>query len=434
MKPGETFSVQIEKMVFGGRGLARLEGRVVFVSDVLPDERVAVKVYKRGKDFAECSPLEILEPSLDRVTPPCPLVAKCGGCQWMHASYTSQLGLKEDVLRDTLQRVGGIAEPDILPIIPSEQQWAYRYRGQFKAANRDGRPLVGFYREQSHDLVDVPHCPVFHPLLNEVLVALRKIVAEEPVWVDVIAEGRICTGFPAEETFLLVMPYERKRIDAERLFALLKHDVPHLVGLAVSKGERVVSRIGENVLRFGLQTAVGPLDLVVKNGGFFQSNWATSRYLVDTAIDFLAPSPGDTVLDLYAGVGNFSLAFARGAAHVVGVEESASAVECARDNATLNGVTNFEIIAASSEAGTGRARKADLVHLDPPRQGASEEVLSGIIRLKPRKIVYTSCNPSTLARDVKILASRGYRVGKVQPVDMFPQTYHIETVVELNKL
>ncbi|MDH4100509.1 MAG: 23S rRNA (uracil(1939)-C(5))-methyltransferase RlmD [Nitrospirota bacterium] len=434
MKPGENLSLQIEKMAFGGKGLARHAGRVVFVDDVLPGERVVAKVEKVRRDFMEGSLVEIVEPSPDRTLPSCPVAAECGGCQWMHASYPGQLRLKEEVLRDTLRRVGSIAEPDILAIIPSEEPWAYRHRGQFKMGSKGHKPLIGFYREQSHNIVDISHCPVFHPMLNNVLAALRKVVAAEPGWVDAIAEGRICTGFPAAETVLLLIPHERKRIDTERLFILLKQEIPHLKGLAVSKGGRVVSRVGDTALRFALQAASGPLNLVVKDGGFFQSNWPTSRHLVDTALDFLDAEPGDTVLDLYAGVGNFSLAFARRAAQVVAVEESSSAVECAEENATLNGVSNFEIMAASSEAGTGRVLKADLVHLDPPRQGAAREVLDEIMRLGPRKMVYTSCNPSILARDLKILASGGYRVGRVQPVDMFPQTYHIETVVELTRL
>lgn len=443
MEVGDTLALQIEKMAFGGRGLARHEGRIVFVSDTLPGEQVVGRIEKVWRDFVECSLVEVKEASPDRVAPSCPLVAECGGCQWMHIAYPAQLRLKEEVLRDTLQRVGGIPEPQVLPAIPSKLELAYRHRGQFKVGLSQNALSIGFYREQSHDLVDIPHCPVFHPALNEVLGALRKVTTVDPSWTELIAEGRICAGSPEGKTFLLLMPpaqKSRKKIDADLLFEKLRREVPHLAGLAVSKNGKTVSRAGNNTLRFELletsqretpQRGVSTLNLIVRDGSFYQANWPTSSHLISTALEFLDPSPDDTVLDLYAGVGNFSMAFASRARKVIGVEEGPTATDCARKNASLNGIVNFEIMTAPSEKGIARIEQADLIHLDPPRQGASPKVLEGITRLKPRRVVYTSCNPSTLARDLKFLTSNGFRVGRIQPVDMFPQTYHTETVVEL---
>jgi 23S rRNA (uracil1939-C5)-methyltransferase len=433
MNPGasapfkESHEVRIEKLVYGGEGLGRLaSGQAVFVSGALPGELVRAGIVRKRKGILHAVAESIIEPSPDRVAPPCGGEKQCTGATWPFIAYPAQLRLKQEILLDALMRTGGMKPKRLLPIIPSPRTEHYRLRTQFNVRTEKGTQRIGFFRQGSYSLVEVEDAFLIHPLINRTLASIRVLIALLPPLLEIHINAS-----SAGEVHLLVFGAEETLQPLDSFFAKLQKAVPEVIGLTGFARKKKVGSLGRNTLALEVEG----LALHATEGNFFQVNWEQNRNMVRTVLDFSGLTGSETVLDLYCGIGNFSLPLAKQAKQVVGIESGYGAIEDAKKNAHLNNITNVEFIAEDLQKGLKplleRKLKADVIVLDPPRAGATLKTLERILAFVPRKIVYVSCNPSTLARDLKFFHLFGFRLDRLQPVDMFPWTYHIECVAEM---
>ncbi len=423
----ERAEITVEKLVLGGSGLVRLNtGQAVFVSGVLPGERAVVSIRRKRKGFLEADLIEVTVPSKDRSAPPCAGEKQCTGATWPHISYPAQLRYKQEILLDTLSRIGGISPARPLPILPSPRTDHYRLRTQFNVRTKDGIQHIGFFRQGSYDLIEVEDAFLIDPLINKTLKAVRPLVQRLPPLKQIHINAT-----PSGEVHLLLFSEQGALTSMEPFFADLKKSVPEVIGITgFANGKRVLA-LGGNRLTLDIDG----ITIHATEGNFYQVNWDQNRNMVRSVTDFAALTGNETVLDLYCGIGNFALPLAKKARAVIGIESGYSAVEDATANAALNGIRNTEFIADDMQKGLKallqRKMRADVIVLDPPRAGATLKTLERVLAFVPRKIVYVSCNPSTLARDLKFFHLFGFRLDRLQPVDMFPYTYHIECVAEM---
>ena len=419
--------VRIEKLVYGGSGLARLDdGRAVFVDGALPGERVAVELAGKKKGVFQARLIEVIDPSPDRIAPPCGGEKQCTGATWPHISYPAQLRYKQEILLDSLKRIGGMAPARPLPVIPSPQLDHYRLRAQFTVRMRDGAPRIGFFRRGTYELIEVERPFLIHPLIDKTLGGIRALAGGLPPLSQIHVNAS-----PSGEAHVLLFGEQDSLPPLGPFFEKLRGRVPEVIGITGFAGRKKVFSLGSNRLSLEIEG----LRLQATEGNFFQINWGQNRNMVRTVLDYAALRGTETVLDLYCGIGNFALPLARKAARVVGIESGYSAIEDAGANAARNGITNAEFIADDLQKGLKalleRKMRADVIVLDPPRAGATLKTLERVLAFVPQKIIYVSCNPSTLARDLKYFHLFGFRLDRLQPVDMFPWTYHIECVAEL---
>ena len=423
----EQTEVFIEKLVEGGKGLGRLDaGRAVFVSNVLPGERVRVTIRKKKKGFFEADLVEVLVPSKDRIVPPCAGEKQCTGATWSHISYPAQLAYKQEILLDSLKRIGGMGPKQLLPILPSPRTDHYRLRAQFNVRMSNNQQRIGFFRQGSYDLVEVDNAFLIHPLINKTLRAIRVLSGQLPTLTEIHINAS-----PAGEVHLLFFSEQESFPPLDSFFSGLTKAIPEVIGLTGFANRKKAFTLGNN--RLTLQA--NGLTLHATEGNFFQVNWDQNKNMVRTVLDFAALNGDETVLDLYCGIGNFALPLARKAKNVIGIESGYSAIEDASANAELNNLSNTEFIADDLQKGLKtlleRKMRADTIVLDPPRAGATLKTLERVLAFVPQKIIYVSCNPSTLARDLKYFHLFGFRLDRLQPIDMFPYTYHIECVAEM---
>ncbi|OQX13732.1 MAG: hypothetical protein BWK76_15775 [Desulfobulbaceae bacterium A2] len=431
--------VTIERIIAGGRGLARLpDGLVVLLPLVLPGELVRPQVRRRRSGYLEAEALEILAPAPARVVPPCPLAGVCGGCDLMHAGPALQLAIKDAILAEALHRAGAHqALENRQAILPSPQPLGYRNRLRLHL-DPAGRP--GLRRAASDEVIPVPFCPVAAPALNRTLERLHQAARHgllDPHW------GRCDIQLsPVDDQVFahLALPRPPTEKTRRRLASLARE--AELADIALTVAHR----------RFSLQTEITrrprlhlpaparnrPLELCWEAGGFCQVNTGQNEVLVAEVCRLAQPRPQEKILDLYCGMGNFSLPLAARGAKVLGMEQDPTAVLRAQDNARANGLAQHcRFVAVAVTAGlTDLVRQGErfrTVVLDPPRQGLDGAGAQCIARLRPERIVYVSCDPATLARDLHILDEEGFRTSICRPLDMFPQTSHVESLVLLEK-
>lgn len=418
--------VVVEKLVYGGKGLARHDGLTIFIPGVIFGEKVTVEVKRKRKGITEAELVEIIEPSPDRITPPCKGEEECTGAHWPYISYQAQLRFKEEILLETLRKIGNIEPRNILPIIPSHDTEHYRLRVQFNVRYKDSRPMIGFFREGTHHLIEIKNGFLLHPLINKSLDAIRKISDQLPplkeIHMNVSPEGEVLILFFVElENPPTLTP----------IFEILREDVREIVGIMSYAGRKKWEVLGRNYLRLKLDD----FTFYSTEGNFFQVNWKQNKNMVNSLLNLAELRGNERVLDLYSGIGNFSLPLARRLEKVVGIESGYSSVEDARRNAEENGIRNIEFICEDVRKGLKalleKKEKVDLIVLDPPRAGATKKIIDRISAFSPSKILYISCNPTTLARDIGWLKEGGYSLKRLLPIDMFPHTCHIETIAEI---
>jgi 23S rRNA (uracil1939-C5)-methyltransferase len=430
--------VRIEKLIYGGKGLSRHNNLTLFVPGVLPGERVTVEIKKRRKGFAEAELIEIIKPSPDRIIPLCKGEEECTGSHWPYISYPAQLRLKEEILLETLKKIGDVEPRNVLPIIPSPETEHYRLRVQFNVRYQGSKPMIGFFREGTHHLIEIKNGFLLHPLINRTLDAIRKIADRFPplreIHMNVSPEGEILILF-----FIDPEPWPVGQGSGESppvlssIFGELRDKIKEIVGVITYAGKKKWEVLGRNYINLGLN------DLTFKSteGNFFQVNWEQNKNMIKSLLELSELRGNEVVLDLYSGIGNFSIPLAKRAGKVIGIESGYSAVEDARKNAEKNGVKDVEFICEDVRKGLKglleREEKVDIIILDPPRAGATKKIIERIIAFSPEKIIYVSCNPTTLARDIEILQEGGYLLNRLQPIDLFPQTYHIESIAEMVK-
>ncbi|MDP9350929.1 MAG: class I SAM-dependent RNA methyltransferase [Chloroflexota bacterium] len=386
--PEDLTELHLTGIAHGGKSVARQDGRVVFVPFGIPGETVQAEIYRRRKRFAEAEIRRVIEASLDRVTPRCPYFGECGGCQLQHVAYDRQLELKRQVVADLLQRIGGFRDVAVHPTVPSPHQYGYRNSARFLGGRRGD---LGYTDWRSNTFMRVDTCPIMSEPISE---ALREL------------QGHSRMG-------------EALRVRYSELDD----------AVAVWPAIEAPISTGQQGLRHGLLGEA----FYVSSTAFFQVNTLQAENLIRLALEGLRPLEGKTVLDAYYGGGAFTRFLAVEAAQTIGIEESTSAIADARTN--LAGLRVSLIEGRTEDELPRLLERIDLVLLDPPRTGCELPALEALLTLMPEKIVYVSCDPATLARDLKVLCSAGaYTVSGVQPVDMFPQTYHIEAVATLHAL
>lgn len=398
---GAASEATVEKWVYGGAGLVRLEGQVAFVPFVLPGEKIRLGPPRKRASILEAQAEERIESSPDRIEPACPVFERCGGCHYQHASYDYQLARKVEILEETFRRVGRVELPAAIETI-SADPWHYRNRGQFHI----DRARIGYLSAGSHKLVEIEQCPISAPAVNDALRVIRKKL-HDPHWPRFLRFIELFTN--GQDVMVNALETDDGRYLAKGFFEWL--------GQAISGADKGA-----------LEYEVNGFVYRVSHGAFFQVN----RHLIgDLTNAALGEAAGASALDLYAGVGLFTIPLARRFGKVASVESHGAAVRDMEHNAATAGLS-IAVHRAQAEQYLERLKSApDFVVADPPRSGLGKLVTGHLLRLSPPRIHIVSCDPSTLARDVAALIRGGYRIGKTTLIDMFPQTFHIETVVEL---
>lgn len=394
-------------MAHGGAALGRHEGKVIFVPYALPGETVQVEIVEDKGRYAHARLLEVLEPVADRVNPPCPYFGPqgCGGCQLQHAAYGAQVRFKADIVADQLTRIGRFVNPPVRPPISDPTGWAYRNRARFHPSEEGG---LGFRAASTHRVVPIDSCLILHPLVAELYDALDLELGGLE---SVTLRAGTATG---ERMVIFGMEGDQP--------PSLATDLPVSCVLLLSDG-RHANLVGRNYLT----ERVAGRAYRISAPSFFQVNTHQAEHLVRLVLEYLDPRSTEVILDGYAGVGLFSLPLAERAGLVIAVEWDAAAVEDLLENAA--DADNIQVVEGPVAALLADLEEPlDAAVVDPPRTGLDREALDGLIAAAPSRIVYVSCDPATLARDGRRLSDAGYRLVEVQPVDMFPQTYHVETV------
>jgi 23S rRNA (uracil1939-C5)-methyltransferase len=453
----------VDTLAFGGKGVARVDGYTVFVERGLPGQLVEARVFRRRKGFAEARVLRVLEPGPQDVLARCSHFGVCGGCALQHLDYAAQLEAKREHVRDCLVRLGGLPNVDVLPTLPSPKTFEYRNKMEYSfgtAWMETGKPVeehmsLGLHVRGRFDrVVEIERCHLQDATGSEIARLVRTFALESGLpdystrthrgfWRFLVLREGVHTG----ERMVVIVTNRveagsREWREVDNLGAMLKARVPAITsllhGMTDSKAAvafcqtlRVLS--GESVLRERL------LDLTFEIGPntFFQTNTLGAERLFTEALDRAGITPESTVWDLYCGVGALSLPLARRAQHVVGIEIVPESVAAARRNAQLNAMDNVTFHAGDVKqvlgSLTAAGPKPDLIVMDPPREGIHADVLQKMVEIAPEKLLYISCNPATLARDLAILSAAGYRPGSVMPVDLFPHTPHIEALTTLTR-
>jgi len=432
----QSILVQIEKLVQGGRGLAHRESLALFVEGVLPGEQVRVQPGRVKKGYGEARLLEVVTPSPDRVVAPCPVYGTCGGCQLQHAGAAAQLELKRAILAETLARLGGLTGVTVPPLAPSPDVYGYRSRARLAVSvPPQGAPSLAYFEEGSHRPVPIAQCPLLAPRLNEAVAHLNQMLAGSRATASLLQEIRLGLSVTTGAVVLQYAAERCERAQADAWFERVR------TGFAGVQGQVMIAGRGPHQRRWvegdtTLTEQVGPLRLRCSDRSFVQANWKLNETLAGTVTAWALESKRDAplrVLELYAGIGNFGLALAREGALVTFVEGNRSALADARYNARINHLGRCRFRSSSAETFLEGSVPGDydLVLMDPPRTGLSREALAGLVRLKAGRILYLSCDPPTLARDLRAMQETGYHLTRLQGYDMFPQTMHIETLIEL---
>lgn len=444
-KKNTVVTVDITDMGQDGEGIGKVEGYTLFIKDAVIGDRVQVKVMKAKKNYGYARLLEILIPSPDRVDPRCPCARQCGGCQIQALSYASQLKFKEEKVRSCLERIGGFERIPLQPIIGMESPYRYRNKAQFPIGRgKDGRPVAGFYAGRTHTIIPQEDCVLGIRENQSILEVILGFMEEysipayrEEDGTGLVRHVLIRSGFATRELMVCLVINGEALPKAQVLVERLK-DIAGIASISLNintartnviLGDRVEVLWGkpyiEDVLD-GVRYQISPLS-------FYQVNPIQTRELYRKALQYAGLHGTETVWDLYCGIGTISLFLAGQAGHVYGVEIVPPAIEDARKNAQLNGIENAEFFVGKAEEVLPRKYQeeqisADVIVVDPPRKGCDSAVLETMLQIRPKRIVYISCDPATLARDLKILCQGRYKLQKVQPVDMFPHTTHVETV------
>jgi 23S rRNA (uracil1939-C5)-methyltransferase len=437
--PGERL-ISIERLAFGGSGVGRLDGKVCFVPFSCPGDELSVRIISEKRSFLTAEIISVITPGSDRIIPPCPLFGSCGGCSWQHIAYPRQLEEKRRIFSDALWRGARVPVELVAPVVASPQTYGYRNRVQFKLHGAGTGLQIGFFRQGTHFVEDAGlGCPIALPVINRILGNLRTVLASFPEQTKIPQINLDC----AERGAAVIINYIGD--DREGAAAFFLQRAPELEGataLYLQTGRKSTLRkvYGDDLLAYsfpGDSPAAPCCSLTYRPGGFAQVNTAQNAALLRLVREFAECRGDELLLDLYCGNGNFSLPLARSVAAVTGIEEYGDSIAAARLNSRLNGVENAEFICADAAAGVRQliraGRRFPTIILDPPRSGAAE-LLRDLPRLEADRIIYISCDPSTLGRDCGVLSGNGYRVVSSVPVDMFPQTYHLESVTLLRRV
>lgn len=447
-KKNELLRLQIEGYGSDGAGISHMEdGRVVFIKGGLNGELCEVKLLKVGKTAAWGRVEELLEPSPHRRESDCSFYPKCGGCQLRHMSYEEELEFKRKRVEEALRRIGGV-DTKVSVIHGAKESQRYRNKVQFPVSSTEKGINIGFYRARSHDVIDVEDCL----LQPEVATKLRQAVKDwmtqfgvpgydEQTHKGLVRHVYVRTNREGESLCVLVvngkkLPHEKELVE------LLRQAEPKLKGITISMNRDKTNVILGSAFRtlWGqdyLEDQLCGMQFRLSPQSFYQVNREQTEVLYSRATEFAQLTGKETVLDLYCGIGTITLAMAKKAGRVIGAEVVEAAVEDARENAHRNGITNVEFICAdageAAKALAMRGERPNVICVDPPRKGLSLPVIEAIVKMAPERVVYVSCDPGTLARDVNLLTEHGYRLEKAEACDLFPRTVHVEAIIMMTR-
>ena len=448
-RKNDIVTLKIEDCGIDGEGIGKADGFTVFVKDAVIGDTVRAKIMKAKKNYGYGRLEEIITPSPDRVEPKCQFARQCGGCQLQALSYEKQLEFKTSKVRGHLERIGGFTDIPMEKILGMDQPFHYRNKAQFPVGkSKDGRIITGFYAGRTHSIIENRDCALGvtrnKEVLDRVIAHMEKFHIQpydENTGKGLVRHVLIRYGFFTDEMMVCLIINGEKLPGEEALVKSLCQ-IPETVSVMVNVNKKRNNVIlGEKVrLLWGqpyITDKIGEISYQISPLSFFQVNPYQTGRLYGKALEYAQLSGNETVWDLYCGIGTISLFLAQKAKMVRGVEIIPAAIENAKENARLNGFDNTEFFVGKAEevlpeqfARTGE--RADVIVVDPPRKGCDETLLSTIIKMQPDRVVYVSCDSATLARDLKYLCERGYELKKVCPVDMFPNTVSVETVVLLS--
>ena len=446
MQKNDIVTISVTDMTDEGLGVGRVDGLAVFVTNAVPGDTVSAVITKVLARLAYAKTLEVITPSPDRVQPPCPNFPTCGGCNLQHITYEAELRYKENRVKSCLSRIAKVSTP-VRPILgaPEGERFRYRNKAQFPITAEG----IGFYAPRSHRLIPISDCLITNPKHPKIIEAVFSWMKDEklPPYDEETESGLLRhlftrTSKKTGDILLILVTKTNKKLPIDGLLARLKNaDIP-VIGIVQNVNPKPTNVIlgRENILLFGhgaLIDSIGDLDFEISPHSFFQIHPGQTKRLYDTALDLCDLKGDETVIDLYCGIGTITLTLAQKAKSVIGVEIVPQSIIDAKDNARLNRIENVEFMEGAAEAVLPKLVEQgihpDLIVMDPPRKGCDERMLRAAVDCGMPKMVYISCNPATLARDLAFLKEQGYLPQVVQPVDLFPRTVHVETVVLLER-
>ncbi|MGG3284125.1 23S rRNA (uracil(1939)-C(5))-methyltransferase RlmD [Paenibacillus solani] len=466
--------IDIIGMNHDGEGVGRAEGYTLFVPGALPGEKVRVRVLKTKKQYGYAKLMELVQASSDRIAAPCPIYDQCGGCQLQHMSYAGQLAWKRQLVVDNLERIGklrvvreaaGAVETRVgdgqdadhsdqegilvRPALGMSEPWRYRNKSQVPIGVTEGGLVGGFYARGSHRIVDMETCLIQHEQNDEVVSRVKAIgrklgitAYNEETGQGLLRHVVVKIGFATKEMMIVLVTNGERIPRVNEWISTIREELPVVVSICQNVNTRKTNVIFGDVTRvlWGREVIhdyIGDVKFAISARSFYQVNPAQTEVLYGKTVEYAGLTGEETVIDAYCGIGTISLFLAQHAKKVYGVEIVKEAIEDARANAELNGMTHVEFEVGASEDVIPRWKEqgieADVIVVDPPRKGCDPRLLETILEMKPERVVYVSCNPSTLARDLRVLEDGGYRTVEVTPVDMFPHTVHVESVALLQR-
>lgn len=449
VEKNQYIDVTFEDLTHEGDGVAKVDGYPLFVPYGLPGEQAKVKVVKTRKNFGFGKLIELYEESEHRITPPCDIFFQCGGCQLQHMTYERQLQMKQKQVQDVMRKIAHMPDVPVHPTIGMENPWDYRNKVSIPVGKRDGKVITGFYQKRSHNIIDMESCPVQHPQNDKLIQAMADIFDElgiepydEQTHRGVIRHVVVRTGQHTNEMMVVLVTRTKDLPKKEKLIEKIKAidpDVKSIVHNINTKKTNVIMGPESKTISGNdtITDQIGDLTFEIGAHSFYQINPEQTEKLYGKALEYAQLSGSETVVDAYCGIGTISLFLAQHAKKVYGVEVVPQAVDNAKDNAKRNRLPNTEFYVGQAEKVMpwwyAQGLRPDVIVVDPPRKGCDEDLLQAMVGMEPERIVYVSCNPSTLARDLKYLNEAGYEAKQIQPVDMFPQSSHIECVCEIVK-
>ncbi|NLJ97602.1 MAG: 23S rRNA (uracil(1939)-C(5))-methyltransferase RlmD [Clostridiales bacterium] len=450
VKKNDQLVVTIEDIGTNGEGIGKHEGYTLFIKDTTIGDKVLVKVMKAGKSYGYARLVSIIEPSPYRVKPRCPIADKCGGCQIMHMDYSKQLEYKEDKVRNCLERIGGFKNIPMEPIYGMDEPYYFRNKSQFPVGrDKDGKIQIGFYAARTHSIIDTNHCYISAEVNIPIIKFLRTFIDkynippyDEKNHTGLLRNILTRVGYSSGEVMVCLVlngkdiPHKKALVDGLRKIPGMKCIC---LNVNTSKtnailGDEIIKVWGEPYIT----DSIGPIKYRISPLSFFQVNPIQTEKLYSIALDYAKLNGDEVVWDLYCGIGTISLFLAQRAKQVFGVEIIPQAIEDARTNAKINNINNAKFYVGAAEEVLPRKYKednikADVIVVDPPRKGCDESLLQTILEMEPDRIVYVSCDPATLSRDLKYLCAGGYELKKVRAVDQFGHSAHVETICLMSR-
>ncbi|WP_430510476.1 23S rRNA (uracil(1939)-C(5))-methyltransferase RlmD [Gottfriedia solisilvae] len=442
VEKNQFLEVEFIDLTHEGHGVAKVEGYPIFVPNALPGEKATIKVIKTSKGYGFGKVVELQNQSPVRVEPVCSIYNQCGGCQTQHISYEGQLDAKYKQVTEVMKRIGKLEDVVIHPVLGMENPWSYRNKAQVPVGELEGGLVVGFYQKRSHEIIPMNECFIQGKENDEMIQDVKDICDElkiepynEQTHKGILRHIMARYGHFTNESMLVLVTNKVNFPKKEELVSKIVEKYPNITSIIQNVNNEKTNVIlgNQTFVLFGSETIkdkIGDITFEISARSFYQVNPTQTKVLYDKALEYANLNGNETVIDAYCGIGSISLFLAQKAKKVYGVEIVPEAIEDAKRNATINQMTNVEFEVGKAEEVIPnwykQGIKAEVLVVDPPRKGCDEALLNTIIDMKPSKVVYVSCNPSTLARDLRVLEDGGYETVQIQPVDMFPHTSHVE--------